>query len=431
VALTPYSEWYANAIKVAGTPSADFHRRMYGDVPYEAFKAPFLAGLENWRPESWAEAFADAGAGYVVMVTKHHDGFCLWPSQIANPKRADWLSPRDLVGEVATAVRAQGMKFGLYYSGGIDWSFNPEPLKTFADFVGSTPRGPYPDYAEAQVRELIARYEPSVLWNDISWPTSQSRLNRLFADYYEAVPEGVVNDRWPCPTVASRALRFRPARRLLDDRFKAANARRGAAFEGIIPPPVPHSDFRTPEYARFAERQDKKWEATRGMSHSFGFNRNDEDSDYAPADTLIADFVDGVAKNGNLLLNVGPRADGSIPEVQLARLAAFGAWLRINGAAIYGAKPWREAEASTDNGLPVRFTADNDAINLIFLGRPTGGRLRVRSVALAGRGRCLATAAPVDVQTDDGDTVLTFAQPLVGDFAPAVRVSKRQPEAAQ
>jgi alpha-L-fucosidase len=262
-----------------------------------------------------------------------------------------------------------------------------------------------------------------VLWNDISWPASQRRLNRLFADYYRAIPEGVVNDRWACPTAASRALRFKPARRLLDDRLKASIARQGAAFEGIIPPPVPHSDFRTPEYTRFAERQDKKWEATRGMSHSFGFNRNDEENDYAPAETLIADFIDGVAKNGNLLLNVGPKADGSIPHAQLARLAAFGAWLRINGAAIYGSRPWTSAEAVTENGVPVRFTHTDSALNLIFLGAPSGQRLRVLGVALAGYGWHLATAAPVDVQTDGVDTVLSFAQPLVGDFAPAVRVS--------
>jgi alpha-L-fucosidase len=76
VAVTPYTEWYANAIKVEGTPSAAFHKQHYGDAPYEAFKEPFLAGLKDWDAASWAEAFRDAGARYVVLVTKHHDGFC-------------------------------------------------------------------------------------------------------------------------------------------------------------------------------------------------------------------------------------------------------------------------------------------------------------------------------------------------------------------
>jgi alpha-L-fucosidase len=227
VAMTPYTEWYANAIKVPGTPSAEFHKATYGDAPYEAFKAPFLAGLGAWDADEWAEAFAGAGARYVVLVTKHHDGFCLWPSGVANPERAGWDAGRDLVGEIAAAVRRQGMRFGVYYSGGIDWSFNPEPLRTMADFMGSTPGGAYPAYAEAQVRELIERYEPSVLWNDISWPGDEEQLFRLFADYYAAVPQGVVNDRW---VRSSTGLRSKEARAAMDERVKARIARDPAAF---------------------------------------------------------------------------------------------------------------------------------------------------------------------------------------------------------
>jgi len=419
VAMTPYTEWYANAIKVPSTPSAEFHKTTFGDAPYEAFKDPFLAGLDAWDAEEWAEAFADAGARYVVLVTKHHDGFCLWPSGVPNPERAGWDAGRDLVGEIAAAVRGQGMRFGVYYSGGIDWSFNPEPLRTMADFMGSTPGGAYPAYAEAQVRELIARYEPSLLWNDISWPGDEDQLFRLFADYYAAVPEGVVNDRW---VRSSTGLRSKEARAALDERIRARIARDPAAFEGIIPQPIPHSDFRTPEYARFPDIQTKKWEATRGMSHSFGFNRNDKEADYASAETLIGDFVDGVSKNGNLLLNVGPMANGAIPTPQRARLKAFGTWLRANGKAIYGARPWTRAEAVTDDGLPVRFTRSGDDLNLIVLGRPKGDGLRIKGVALAGAGARLDTGAPVDARAEGGDTVITLSRPLSGTFAPALRI---------
>ena len=389
VAMTPYTEWYANAIKVAGTPSAAFHKANYGDAPYEAFKAPFLGGLKGWDPAAWAQTFREAGARYVVLVTKHHDGFCLWPSDIANPERPGWDSGRDIVGEIAAAVRAEGLRFGVYYSGGIDWSFNPEPLMTMADFMGSTPSGAYPAYADAQVRELIARYEPSVLWNDISWPGDEEQLFRLFADYYAAVPDGVVNDRW---VRSSTGLRDKAARAALDERIKARIARDPAAFDGIIPQPIPHCDFRTPEYARFADIQPKKWEATRGMSHSFGFNRNDREADYTPAQTLIGDFIDAVSKNGALLLNVGPMADGTIPKPQVDRLKAFGAWLSDNGSAIYGAKPWRQAEAVTDTGLAVRITQTLGALNLIVLGAPAveaigdqGPGARRRGEAASGR----------------------------------------------
>jgi alpha-L-fucosidase len=422
VAMTPYTEWYANAIKVEGTPSAEFHRAHYGDAPYEAFKTPFLAGLKGWDPAAWAQAFRQSGARYVVLVTKHHDGFCLWPSGVGNPKRPGWDAGRDLVGEIAAAVRAEGLRFGLYYSGGIDWSFNPEPLRTLGDFIGSTPGGAYPAYAEAQVRELIARYEPSVLWNDISWPTGQGRLNRLFADYYEAVPEGVVNDRWVCASLVSRALRLKPARRLLDDRIKASIARNPKAFEGIIPQEVPHSDFRTPEYARFPDIQAKKWEATRGMSHSFGFNRNDTEADHTPAETLIGDFVDAVSKNGALLLNVGPMADGTIPAPQLERLKAFGAWLGANGPAIYSARPWTRAEAVTDTGLPVRITATDGALNLIVLGAPAGEALTIKGLALDGAASLLADGSPARVEARGEDSLIRFTHPLIGAFAPAIRL---------
>jgi alpha-L-fucosidase len=423
VAMTPYTEWYANAIKVPGTPSADFHKATYGDQPYEAFKAPFIEGLKDWDPARWAESFRDAGAGYVVLVTKHHDGFCLWPSAVENPARAQWFTGRDIVGELAAAVRAAGLRFGVYYSGGIDWTFNTEPLLTMADFMGSTPGGPYPDYADAQVRELIDRYQPSVVWNDISWPTPQERLNRLFADYYNAVPDGVVNDRWVAGDPDASPLRDPAARRAMDERIKARMLRDPGAFDGIIPAVVPHSDFRTPEYARFPAIEAKKWEATRGMSHSFGFNRNDTEADYAPFETLLGDFIDGVAKNGNLLLNVGPKANGEIPQAQAARLKAFGAWLRANGAAIYGTRPWTRAEAVTDEGLPVRFTSSEGGLNLIVLGSPRGERLRVLGLAASGDGQLLADGSPVNVSQEGPDLALTFSRPLTGAFAPAVSLA--------
>ena len=423
VAMTPYTEWYANAIKVPGTPSAEFHKTNYGDAPYEAFKEPFVEGLKDWDPASWAESFRDAGARYVVLVTKHHDGFCLWPSGVPNPNRAGWFTGRDIVGELAGAVRAAGLRFGVYYSGGIDWSFNPEPLRTMADFMGSTPDGPYPDYAEAQVRELIERYEPSVLWNDISWPAGQDAMNRLFADYYNAVPDGVVNDRWLSASLETNLLRNPEARRAMDERIKARIRKHPESFDGIIPAPVPHSDFRTPEYARFPDIQAKKWEATRGMSHSFGFNRNDAEADYASAETLISDFIDGVSKNGNLLLNVGPRANGEIPEPQAARLKAFGGWLRANGSAIYGTRPWDRAEAVTADGLPVRFTQGQGRLNLIVLGSPVGERLRIHDLAVTSEARLLADDSPVTLTQDGPDLILTFAKPLTGAFAPAVGIN--------
>ncbi|MDE1173680.1 MAG: alpha-L-fucosidase [Parvibaculaceae bacterium] len=368
IVMVPYTEWYENAIKAPDTPSAAFHLKNYGDAPYEAFANPFKEGLVHWNPAEWARLFSQAGAKYVVMVVKHHDGYCLWPSNVKNLHRPGWNTQRDLVGELADAVRAQGLRFGIYYSGGIDWSFNREPLLTLGDFIGSMPGGDYPAYALAQVRELIARYRPSVLWNDISWPTGFSDLLRLFADYYNEVPDGVVNDRWPHAGLFTKLMRFSVVRRLFDRMVKRHIRKKPDTFDGIIPPVVPHSDFRTPEYVRNPRMGNKKWEATRGMSYSFGFNRNDKPADYTPFETLLADFIDGVAHGGNLLLNVGPRADGHIPVEQLERLTKFGDWLRLNGEAIYGTVPHESPDAETEDGLPVRVTRKGDVLNLIVLG---------------------------------------------------------------
>ena len=420
ITLSPYTEWYWNAIRTPGSPSAAFHRETFANAPYEAFRDPFLDGLKDWDPAAWARSFRDAGARYVVLVTKHHDGFCLWPSEVANPRRRNWTSPRDIVGEVADAVRAEGLKFGVYYSGGIDWTFNPEPLVTLADMMGSTPGGDYPDYAEAQVRELIARYKPSLLWNDISWPTSEERLFKLFADYYEAVPDGVVNDRWVTPTDRSAALRTREGRRKLDAVIKASIQARAGERRGMIPPLVPHSDFRTPEYSAFDTVQATKWEATRGMSHSFGFNRNDRPEDYAAAEELIGGLIDGAARNGGLLLNVGPRADGDIPDEQLRRLAAFGDWLERNGAAIYGARPWSRSDGETVDRIPVRFTVTGDRLNLVFFGKIAGDQVVVRDLAIAGPAWTLGDHGDVGLARAGDDTVLTFANPPGDAFAPVV-----------
>ena len=402
VAQTPYCEWYWNAIKVPESDSAKHHLKTYGNAPYEHFREAFLDGLAQWKPDEWAELFAAAGAKYVVLVTKHHDGFCLWPSGVANPHQPDWTSPRDIVGELGAAVRAKGIRYGLYYSGGIDWTFNREPLRTLADFMGSTPGGDYPAYADAQTRELIDRYKPSVLWNDISWPTPLDGELKLFADYYNAVPDGVVNDRWLPMTPEREALKTKEARTAMDAMLKPRM--QNAPSKGIIPQLPPHCDFRTPEYAAFDAIQEKKWEATRGMSHSFGYNRNDTDADYESVESLVRSFIDAVAKNGNLLLNVGPRGvDAQIPAEQVARLKGFGAWAKANGEGVYGTHPWTRFAGKTADGVPVRFTQKPGALYIHLLGTPAAGEFvvegddlpeAVSAVLLAGGAQAAVSRVP-------------------------------------
>ena len=350
----PYTEWYENSLRFPHSSVSQHHRETYGDKPYREFADEYEAGLADWDPDDWARRFKAAGARYVVLVTKHHDGFCLWPSRVTNPHRSGWHTTRDVVGELREAVLGQGMRFGVYYSGGLDWTFDDRPLGNLGDLLAAVPRGAYPAYADAQVRELIERYRPSVLWNDIAWPSTGAELWPLFARYYQAVPDGVVNDRWMPWSPAMGAARYQPVRRLVDN----LNARGARAARGIIPPKPPHFDVRTPEYVVFDDVRPEPWECVRGMDHSFGFNRASRPEHFVTPGELVAMLADIVAKGGNLLLNVGPRGeDAAIPDEQLALLAHLGEWTSGAGSTVHASSPWVRPAAGAPTGEELRFWA--------------------------------------------------------------------------
>jgi alpha-L-fucosidase len=377
----PYTEWYENSLRFSHSSVAKYHRAHYGAKPVQEFAHDFARAVEkHWDPDAWASAFAAAGARYVVLVSKHHDGFCLWPTRVPNPRRAGWNLQRDVVGELARAVRARGMRFGVYYSGGLDWTFDARPIANIGDLIAAAPGGAYPHYADAHFRELIERYAPDVLWNDISWPGSKASLLRLFADYYNAVPEGLVNDRWAPIFPMGRLLRIPFVRERFNARVKAAVQRHGGA---LTPPPGVHADTRTPEYASFPDVRPEKWESVRGMDKSFGFNRASRPEDFLSREALLHSLVDIASKNGNLLLNVGPRGeDAQIPDEQLERLRWLGDCTQRCGEALYGSKPWTRAEGETTEGQSVRFTARAETVFAWLLGGDTGAE--PRSIELLG-----------------------------------------------
>lgn len=355
---TPYSEWYQNSLRFPESSVSAFHLARYGDRPYEEFVGDFVAGTGQWDPVEWAARFSETGAGYVVLVTKHHDGWCLWPSDVTNPHRAKWHSERDLVGELAVAVRATGMRFGMYYSGGYDWTFDDTPIGTFSDGLAAIPRGDYVEYATAQVRELIDRYRPSVLWNDIAWPSTHAQLAELFAYYFERVPDGVVNDRWMTSPDLSPLLRVPGVRRGIE-----SIAKKSVRRQGLVPPKPKFFQFRTPEFTVQPVIDLQPWEVTRGMDAGFGYNRSSTESDFLDADELVASLVDTVAKGGNLLLNVGPRGeDAQIPDEQLRRLTVLADWMGTNGTALVGNRPWVVPTATSPEGLGLHFTARGERV---------------------------------------------------------------------
>ena len=393
-ANNPYSEWYLNSLRIAGSPTQEHHRKTYGeDFEYMEFAPEFNQALEAWDPAAMAGLFSDGGAQYVVLTTKHHDGFTLWPSEIENPNLPESMrsTERDIVGELTSAVKAAKMRMGFYYSGGLDWSFNPEPIDTLEEVWGTMIHTQeFADYADAHWRELIAKYDPTILWNDIGYP-EQADLARIVADFYNTHPNGVINNRFEI-------------------------GKEGA--------PRRHHDFTTPEYAKMDEITGYKWETCRGLGYSFGYNRVETAEHTIGEADLIHLLADIVSKNGNLLLNAGPMPDGTIPELQASRLRTLGQWLRKNGEAIYGTRPWKRATGEASDGIPLRFTSKADSVYAILLGHPTASSLtfdletngRQASVTLVGEDRALETALA------DGKLTVTLRQPLPQAHAHALRI---------
>ncbi len=396
LAHTPYVEWYENSLGIEGSPVHQHHLHTYGlDYPYARFVETFRETAKGADINAWADLFAAAGAGYAVLVTKHHDGVTLWPSATPNPHRANWAVERDIVGDFASAVRGRGLRFGAYYSGGLDWTFigpsTGHPIDSMEAMMSAIPQSDgYVEYADAHWRELVERYAPEVLWNDIGYPKA-GNMHDLFEWYYARMPTGIVNDR-----------------------FDFIGTMKGRA----------HADFRTPEYSGRDAIDTTPWETTRGLGTSFGYNAWATDDDLIEPFALVRFFIDTVSKGGNLLLNVGPNADGEIPWNQASRLLALGHWMKTNGAAITNSRPWKRFGATASHGgdpIPVRFTCGDGDLYALVLGRPDANVITIDGLTEASspeRVEWLGRAGDL-AWTRHGDTI-TVTLPVRPADTPAV-----------
>lgn len=320
-----YAEWYWHQMTEGrDNPKATeietgtwaYHKKVYGaDFPYQAFASQFKAQL--FDPNQWADILAGSGAKYVVLTSKHHEGFALWPSKEASavwgrPWNAVETGPRrDVLGDLTNAVRSTGLKMGYYYSL-YEW-YNPLWLSDKQRYVR--------DYMFPQFKDLVTHYKPALIFADGEWelPSSEWHSPELLAWLFNESPvrdSVVINDRWGS-----------------DTRHK-------------------HGGYWTTEYTAGMSGMDHPWEESRGMGFSYGYNRAERFQDYHTNRELVLMLVDIVSRGGNLLLDIGPSADGTIPVIMAERLHQIGDWLRVNGEAIYGTRPWNETRQWSTGEMP-------------------------------------------------------------------------------
>lgn len=285
----------------------------------------------DYDPKKWAKAAKDAGMKYVVLTAKHHDGFCLFDTKTTDFKATNTKCGRDLIAEYVEAVRAEGLKVGLYYSI-IDWYHEDYPH--YGDMHHPMRNKPeysnegrdfdrYLKYMHEQVRELCTNYgKLDILWFDFSYGEGENAMR---------------GEKWKATELISMVRELQPDV-IIDNRLEVSGEGFGSLAE-CNPTPY-HGDFVTPEQIvppyglKDKEGRDLVWESCVTMNENWGYS--EFDNLFKPAPMLIKNLVDCVSKGGNLILNVGPDAKGNIPEKSMEILGEIGRWMKKNGNSIYG-----------------------------------------------------------------------------------------------
>jgi len=299
-----------------------------------------------WEPDRWADVIAASGAKYMVITSKYHDGFCMWPSAESwNWNSLDLGPKRDVVGELAKSIRSRGIAFGLYHSL-YEW-FNPLYLQ---DRNSSNPPSTYyyiDQVLMPQLKDMTSKYEPAIIWADGDWDEASKywHSTEFLAWLYNDSPVKdtvVVNDRW-------------------GNDCRGKNGGYYTPYDGYNPGHI----------------LKHKWEDSYTIGTSYGYNRNQHLDIFTSPQEVVQTFVEVVSTGGNMIIGLGPTKDGLIPVIMEERLTQLGNWLKINGDAIYATKPWRVQNDTAEE--IVWYTAKNGTVFAIFFEWPENGVLNLYS----------------------------------------------------
>lgn len=380
------SEWYSRNMYIQGSAEYEHHRKVYGDQKdfgYKDFIPMFKA--EKFDADAWAELFAKTGARYVVPVAEHHDGFQMYRSELSHWNAAEMGPKRDVLGELSEAFQKRGLTTGAsthriehwffmghgrdYESdvtdkeqwGDFYWPAQKEPADHFDSFYEPAPSEEFLEDWMIRTCEIIDRYHVKVLYFDwwIHHESARRYLQKIAAYYYNRAAQ------WGEGVVIA---------------YKHDSFMFGTALVDV-------------ERGQFAECKPYYWQTDTAIAkNSWCYTEN---NDFKKPAVLLKDLVDIVSKNGNLLLNVGPKADGTISDEDRYVLEEIGKWMAVNGEAIYGSRVWRRfgegptgvQEGQFTDGVDkvftredFRFTVKGDSIYAFSMSYPEDGKLLITSL---------------------------------------------------
>lgn len=371
------NEWYPRNMYIQDSKAFKHHVATYGPHQRSGYKDFIpLFTAEQFDADDWANLFRRAGAQFVVPVAEHHDGFALYNCSFSDWNAVKMGPKRDIIGELAEAVRKQWLVFGLsshraehwwFFNGGMAFDSDVQDAR-YAGLYGPAQSEAMPPNEEflddwlARTCELVDKYQPQLVWFDwwIEQPIFRPYLQRFAAYYYN----------------------------------QGAQWQRGVAINyknSAFPEEAAVFDI---ERGQLADLRPRFWQTDTAVAkNSWGYTHNQQ---YKSVEALVADLVDIVSKNGALLLNIGPRPDGTIPEQERAMLLELGRWLVINGEAIYGTRPWKifgegptqivdgafnDTKRAPFTSQDIRFTTKGEKLYAIVLAWPERGHVTIKALA--------------------------------------------------